>query len=429
MNKIHKPGTGYKLLKLYIDWCCNNSYRRNEIKGVENIPTDGAVIFAPNHCNTLLDALVVLKSTDGAKLFGARADVFNNPTVARIMYFLRIIPMVRMRDGIRNVAKNRENIDIAINCLKHKLPFCIFPEGRHRTKHSLQNFGKGLQRTALGAYEKFGDTMPIYIVPVGIEYGDYFRYRSTSLVSFGKAININEHLKTTADKTPAEINQEIAEMVHAGIAEQITYLPDDENYNARWALLKILTSEEKGKPSSLTAKRKHVIADMLAKENSDKERMNNIYKDAIAFEKARKSAGISSYSLTPKSIAAKATINTIFLLLLLPLTLFSLVVTLPMWLITLFVIPSVKDDAFKNTARFGIKAALLPLMTVVWSVLFFLNLHWIVAITALLCSIFAFDFLYDIEELARRTTSHWKALFNSRLKEKYAKIRNSFKTN
>ena len=98
----------YDLLKPIVDWCVKHSYRKVEVKGKENIPSDGAVIIAPNHCNTLMDALVVLRAFDNESVFGARADLFNKPFIAKLMYFVRILPMVRQRDGLRNVLKNNE---------------------------------------------------------------------------------------------------------------------------------------------------------------------------------------------------------------------------------------------------------------------------------------------------------------------------------
>ena len=107
-KKIYEKNLGYSLLRPIVDWCTRHSYRKVEVRGEENIPTDGPVLLAANHCNTLMDALVILRSYKGSTVFGARADMFNNKLIARIMFFLRILPMVRQRDGLRNVLKNVE---------------------------------------------------------------------------------------------------------------------------------------------------------------------------------------------------------------------------------------------------------------------------------------------------------------------------------
>ena len=80
-QNIYDKDVKYDILKPFVDWCTRRSYRRIQVQGRENIPTDGAVLLAPNHCNTLMDALVVLQATRQDKVFGARADMFNNPFV------------------------------------------------------------------------------------------------------------------------------------------------------------------------------------------------------------------------------------------------------------------------------------------------------------------------------------------------------------
>ena len=83
----HNPW--YTLLRPYVDACTRFSYRHARVEGKENIPEDAAVIIAPNHCNTLMDALVVLRAHKGPTVFGARADIFDNKTVASILRFLQ----------------------------------------------------------------------------------------------------------------------------------------------------------------------------------------------------------------------------------------------------------------------------------------------------------------------------------------------------
>ena len=171
----------YSVLRvIWTDWKIRHSYRKREIHGLENIPQDGALLFTPNHSNALMDALAILASYRGITVFGARADMFKIPIVAKAMSFVRILPMVRQRDGLRNVLKNYESLDIITETLEHGVRFCMYPEGRHRPAHSLLPLGKGVMRAAIAANNRLEGKKPVYIVPTGLEYGDYFRYRSTS---------------------------------------------------------------------------------------------------------------------------------------------------------------------------------------------------------------------------------------------------------
>ena len=60
MRKIYEYNFWYSFLRPYVDFITKTSFNSITVKGEENIPEDGAVIYAPNHCNTLMDALVVL---------------------------------------------------------------------------------------------------------------------------------------------------------------------------------------------------------------------------------------------------------------------------------------------------------------------------------------------------------------------------------
>ena len=247
MAKIQDDNKLYTCLRPFIDHHLRKSFRRYEVIGQENIPQNAACIFGVNHTNTLMDALVILRSKKQDSVFGARADIFKRRLIARIMFIGKIIPMVRQRDGLRNVLKNNDTQEIIVEALEHGLPFCLYPEGKHRPAHSLQPLGKGVCRVALAANTKFGDSKPVYIVPAGIEYGDYFRYRSTSLVTYGKPINVTEFIKNLDVENEAQIMDPLRKEVAARMSELITYLKDDEHLNDKWTLTKMLAIDGKKK--------------------------------------------------------------------------------------------------------------------------------------------------------------------------------------
>ena len=90
MSKIWEKDRLYSVLRPYVDACTKYSYNKAHVRG--SLPEDGAVIIAPNHTSTLMDALVILRSRKAPTVFGARADIFAKPLAARILRFLRILP-------------------------------------------------------------------------------------------------------------------------------------------------------------------------------------------------------------------------------------------------------------------------------------------------------------------------------------------------
>ena len=152
-KKLQDNDRLYNFLLKFVNFVIRTSYRDIKYIGTDRIPKDAAVIFAPNHTGTLMDALVILAMNNKPKVFIARADIFRNPKLAKLLTFFKMMPIMRMRDGIEEVKKNNRTIEIASDVLKDKVPLCIFPEGTHQAKHSMLPLSKGIFRIALQAKE------------------------------------------------------------------------------------------------------------------------------------------------------------------------------------------------------------------------------------------------------------------------------------
>lgn len=184
------------------------SFRRLTYSGLEHIPGDGAIIFAPNHSNALLDALAILALDNAPKVFAARADIFRKPRTAAILRWLRILPIRRIRDGIDEVRHNDDTLDEAVETLRHRVPFVIMPEGTHRPSYELMPLKKGIFRIALQANSDFGQDMPVYIVPVNLHYADFTHLWTSLDVRFGEPICITQYTAEHANlPQPVLINQ------------------------------------------------------------------------------------------------------------------------------------------------------------------------------------------------------------------------------
>jgi len=415
MGKIWQENPWYTALRPYSDMCTVASYRQLEIIGKRSLPKDGALILAPNHTNTLMDALVTLSFSKRPIVFGARADIFSNPFVAKLLTYLRILPMVRRRDGIRKVLQNVETINAVVDVLTNGAPFCIFSEGTHRPKHSLLPINKGVTRIALETIHSIGDTKPVYIVPTGIEYGDYYRYRSTCQLTFGKAINVTQFIKENPDLCEAEIHNRLRALLRDGIASMITYLPDDERYDGRWALLKARTSPLRGIPASRLIKTQAAAAEVL---NAPDELLER----ALAFDSERRAAGISMFSFGRNGLPVK----TLIWIALLPIFIAAALSTLPMWATAEWICRNkIKDRAFGNTVRYCCRFFGYLLLPIILAIVLFLTLHWTWALLLLFLYFFALSFTYDYFEFTRRVISHWRLLGRKDLKEEYEELKSA----
>lgn len=421
-RKIYGKDLRYDLLHAYTSLCIKLFFKKFECLGRENIPSDGAVIVAPNHCNALLDPLAILATIKGRIVFVARADIFGG-VLAKIFKFLKMMPINRRRDGIRNMVKAEDTIEKAIEVLANDVPFCILPEGTHRTMHSLLPIGKGIARVAAGFYEKY-PSKKVYILPMGLEYGDYFRPCATLTLRYGKPIDVSSLLCEGSGRTQLENMNLIRSLTGAGIREQIIYIPDDEEYEPSWELVKIASGRV---PECRVALRSRAGMEAAAAVKSLREEAPeeaaSLLDEARRFSQARKDAGISLHSLACRHTGLSAVLHTLLSVVLLPyIAVCAIAAVIPLSLAEYMCAKKFDDAAFHNSARFLI-------LELVWTVCFVLGAavllcvnRWIglLWIATLWPAPYA---VYRYAEMVRRTVSLWKLTGKRDLLRWYRELR------
>jgi len=222
-ENIEKYSAGYALLKSVAGFWHNNVfYRKVIVLGRENINPGDALIFAPNHQNALMDALAVLFTHKGQPVFLARADIFKRKTIAAILYFLKILPVYRIRDGFSSLKGNDEIFTKTIDVFKNKNGLVILPEGDHAGFRRLRQLKKGICRVAFQSDEATGFSLKIKIIPVALEFSNYSRFRQVLTVEYGKPIEVSEYFdsyKVNPERALNELRSRLSEemkgiMVH-----------------------------------------------------------------------------------------------------------------------------------------------------------------------------------------------------------------------
>ncbi len=169
-------------------------FRRWQVANYEQIPHKGPVIFASNHQNAFLDPLVIYFSQPRVNRFLVRANIFNNPIAKFWLETLLMLPIYRVRDGLRSVAKNDKIIEKCVKILtKGNQPLVIFAEGNHNLRRALRPLQKGIARIAFATMEANNFELDLAVVPTGLNYGRHTRYRSDMLLNFGKPIYLKQY--------------------------------------------------------------------------------------------------------------------------------------------------------------------------------------------------------------------------------------------
>lgn len=434
-KKIQDYNFWYDVLRYYVDFVLKLSYRNIHYVGRERIPRDGAIIYAPNHTNALMDAMVILAMDHSAKVFVARADIFRKPVLAKIFKFLKIMPIMRIRDGFDEVRKNQKTIEKAVDVLRDKVPFCIFPEGQHQAKYSSLPLSKGIFRIAFQAQELMPD-MPLYIVPIGLRYGSFFRFRSTVRVQVGEPINVGEFMAEHSDYTPQEQMNMMKEMLSERMQSSIFYIPNDEDYDAKYEICAAVVKKQVRRITpSVEGRRVHkldahfeannlTLAQIarLKEENPAKaEQLLTLGREAAA---VRRSKRISLASVSIKYPILSRVLKFLFFIVALPYCIPAAILTLPIKAVCNYLFTKLKDYAFRNSVRYLINLLMWPILMIIYSIVAYSLLPWQWALPITLILLPAPIVAHETWRLVRLGISDCRLLLDGELRRKYAQIRN-----
>jgi 1-acyl-sn-glycerol-3-phosphate acyltransferase len=180
----------YRILSWFLRVVTRVFFRRIEVVGLENIPSDGAVVFAGNHPNSLIDPLLII-TTCGKKVhFAAKDTLFKSRLLRQFLRGLGAVPVSRRDDHGGGKVDNEAAFTAMFEVLGRRGAIGIFPEGLSHDESRLAKLKTGAARLALGAATRAPD-VPIYVVPTGLVFINPKRFRSRVLVQYGTPIRID----------------------------------------------------------------------------------------------------------------------------------------------------------------------------------------------------------------------------------------------
>lgn len=157
-------------------------YIRQDYEGLENIPKDGAFIFAGNHIH-LVDPATIMSVTKRRIHFLAKASLFKFPQ-SLIFNHMGLIKVYRN-------GKDNEAYEDAVKYLKNGEIVGIYPEGTRERGRGLLPFKHGAVRMA---YEADVPIIPFATV------GTYKPFRKGVTVRFGKPYKASKDVEKSTEE-------------------------------------------------------------------------------------------------------------------------------------------------------------------------------------------------------------------------------------
>lgn len=151
-------------------------------------PQQGPALLACNHPNSFFDALVVATQYPHPVHFLARGDVFRKPWVARLLRFMKMIPIHRLSEGRAGLQHNEQSFRESLSVLEAGGTLLIFAEGICKNEWILRPLKKGAARLAYAAWEEKG-LDNLVVKPLSFSYSTFTSLPLSVAVTEGAPIS------------------------------------------------------------------------------------------------------------------------------------------------------------------------------------------------------------------------------------------------
>ena len=349
----------HKILYAYVYVLHRLYYRRLTVVGYEKIPANTPVIFAPNHQNALMDALAVLFTARRHVVFMARADIFKKPAVAKILNMLQILPIYRIRDGVEALGRNQEVFDNTVDVLKSNIPLCILPEGNHEGQKRLRPLKKGIFRIAFQTEESNSFNLNLHIIPVGLDYSDYFNAGSDLTVVFGTPIKVADYAEQYRENEQNTINT-LMHLLAENMRSVMIHIPE-EHYALTYQISEMYepnvwnTCNLNRQPYNKLTVRQYIVHKITEAFAQHPEKAIEIGDALRVYNNNLDKANLTDCLLQKKTPHfLSLLIESVISLILLPLQVYGMILNYIPFKIPLLVASKIKDPHFKSSIQFGV---------------------------------------------------------------------------
>lgn len=204
-------------------------YSTVKTAGKEHLPKDKPILYVPNHQNSFMDALHVATTTKPVIYFLTRAQAFKPDMIGKFLWSINMMPVYRVRDGLKSVQKNNEIFEKCIKYLKNKDTVLVFAEANHNLKRRIRPLSKGFTRIAFGAEEEYNWELDLQIVPVGVNYSEHRTGGNAVQVNYGKPIPVS-NFRSLLEKDEKEAVEDLKEQVSDAMKELVFHVEDLNEY-------------------------------------------------------------------------------------------------------------------------------------------------------------------------------------------------------
>ena len=221
----------YEILRVFIVFGLRLFHRKFRVIGYENLKgSEIPTIVVGNHQNALLDPILCCSIITQQLHWLTRSDVFKPGLVSAILKKVNMLPVYREKDNVGDLRDRNDAIfKECYKRLNRGQWISLFPEGTHKGKKSLNTpLKKGVGRLIIGTFESNPKLQQIRILPLGLEYSDFYEKDGNFMLRIGKPIFLSKEDYTTANKA-IWANELVAE-IDSHLQAVMTDIRNEEYY-------------------------------------------------------------------------------------------------------------------------------------------------------------------------------------------------------
>ena len=193
----------YQLLRGYAAIGIKFFYK-NIFVNTAMIDVDKPLIFASNHPNGFYESIILTTIVKKPVYFLVRADYVNIKGLKWIFDIVKLYPIYRQSEGLKDVNKNKTVFSELNSKLKNRSYVAIYPEGSTKFQYYIPAIKKGVARLATGAV--ISGVEDLKVVPVGFNFNAPHKFGSFLNVNFNNWIDIDREEVMSMD-SPVYIRQ------------------------------------------------------------------------------------------------------------------------------------------------------------------------------------------------------------------------------
>ena len=186
----------YYLLRKYARLAIKIYCVRIIINKPEILKSKGPLLFASNHPNSFLDGIILTTLLEETLYSLARGDVFRMNWINKLLRKLKLLPVYRTSEGIKNLEHNYTTFDSCRETFRKNGLVLIFSEGRCVNEWHLRPLKKGTARLSINSWK---EGIPLQVLPTALNYSSFKKFGKEIHLFFGQPIDRDAVLEHETD--------------------------------------------------------------------------------------------------------------------------------------------------------------------------------------------------------------------------------------